>query len=84
MSAFLDLLTMPPEAETLGPVPLPAGVRRPAGLDESGPVDRMLLRTPRSAGRSLAEALRNAQALRNARHDDTAGIRVQVDPSTIG
>ncbi|GAA2381235.1 primosomal protein N' [Gordonia sihwensis] len=84
VSAFLDLLTMPPEAETLGPVPLPAGVRRPAGLDESGPVDRMLLRTPRSAGRSLAEALRNAQALRNARHDDTAGIRVQVDPSTIG
>ncbi|WP_040517723.1 primosomal protein N' [Gordonia neofelifaecis] len=84
VAAFLDLLDMPPGAETLGPVPLPAGVRRPAGLDDSGPADRMLLRTPRVAGRALAEALRAAQALRNARHDDTAGIRVQVDPPTIG
>ncbi|MGB3708430.1 primosomal protein N' [Gordonia sp. (in: high G+C Gram-positive bacteria)] len=81
---FLELLELPPEAEALGPVPLPAGVRRPAGLAESGPADRMLLRTPRSAGRELAQALRAAQALRNARHDDTAGIRVQVDPPTIG
>lgn len=84
VAAFLDLLSMPAEAETLGPVPLPGGVRRPAGLDASGPVDRMLLRTPRSVGRELAEALRAAQALRHARHDDTAGIRVQVDPPTIG
>ncbi|NLG47464.1 primosomal protein N' [Gordonia sp. (in: high G+C Gram-positive bacteria)] len=84
VSAFLDLLDMPTDAETLGPVPLPPGVRRPAGLDDSGPVDRILLRTPRVAGRQLAEALRAAQALRNARHDDTAGIRVQIDPPTIG
>ncbi|WP_066171914.1 primosomal protein N' [Gordonia hydrophobica] len=84
VAAFVNLLAMPPDAETLGPVPLPAGVRRPAGLDDAGPVDRMLLRTPRVAGRELAEALRAAQALRNARHDDTAGIRVQVDPPTIG
>ncbi|WP_026917850.1 primosomal protein N' [Gordonia shandongensis] len=83
VSAFLDLIDMPPSAQTLGPVPLPAGVRRPAGLDD-GPVERMLVRTPRAHGRELAAALRAAQALRNARHEDTAGIRVQVDPPTIG
>ncbi|MGB6247248.1 MAG: primosome assembly protein PriA, partial [Gordonia sp. (in: high G+C Gram-positive bacteria)] len=84
VAAFLDLVDLPADAQALGPVPLPKGVRRPAGLDESGPVDRMLLRTPRASGRALAQALRTAQALRNARHDDTAGIRVQVDPPTIG
>lgn len=84
VAAFVALMDLPAEIEPLGPVPLPAGVRRPAGLDEAGPADRMLLRTPRSSGRELARALRAGQALRNARHEHTAGIRVQVDPPTIG
>ncbi|GAC79496.1 replication restart DNA helicase PriA [Gordonia malaquae] len=84
VSAFCDLVSLPPSAEKLGPVPLPAGVRRPAGLDGAGDVERVLLRTPRAVGRTLADALRAAQVIRNARHDDTAGIRVQIDPPTIG
>ncbi|WP_186290614.1 primosomal protein N' [Gordonia zhaorongruii] len=84
IAAFLDLLALPPSAERLGPVPLPAGVRRPAGLDGEGELERVLLRTPRVVGRELSAALRAGQVLRNARHDDTAGIRVQIDPPTIG
>ncbi|GEE02727.1 putative primosomal protein N' [Gordonia spumicola] len=84
VNAFCDLIELPPGAEKLGPVPLPAGVRRPAGLDGDDDVERMLLRTPRAVGRTLAQALRTAQVVRNARHDDTAGIRVQIDPPTIG
>lgn len=84
IAAFLDLVGEPPGVQRLGPVPLPPGVRRPAGLDPAGPVERVLLRTDRSRGRELAAALRAAQVLRHARHEDTAGIRVQVDPPTIG
>lgn len=84
ISAFVDMLDLPVGAETLGPVPLPAGARRPAGTDAGDDVERLLLRVPRSAGRGLADALRAAQTVRHARHDDTAGIRVQIDPPTIG
>ncbi|WOC14197.1 putative primosomal protein N' [Gordonia sp. MP11Mi] len=84
ITAFVEMLDMPVGAETLGPVPLPAGVRRPAGMDADGDVERLLLRAPRSVGRQLADALRAGQTVRHARHDDTAGIRVQIDPPTIG
>ena len=84
VTAFLDLLHLPDGAQRLGPVRLPAGVRRPAGMDDDGDVERILLRTRRAEGRELASALRAAQVLRNARHDDTLGIRVQIDPPTIG
>lgn len=84
VAAFLDLLRLPDRAQLLGPVPLPSGVRRPAGVDEAADVERVLVRTERARGRELADALRAAQVLRHARHEDTAGIRVQVDPPTIG
>ncbi|MFT4086622.1 MAG: primosomal protein N' [Gordonia sp. (in: high G+C Gram-positive bacteria)] len=84
IAAFLDLVRMPDGAQQLGPVPLPAGVRRPAGLENETDVERMLLRSDRRSGRELAAALRAAQVLRHARHEDTAGIRVQIDPPTIG
>ncbi len=84
ISAFLGMVGEPPGVQRLGPVPLPPGVRRPAGLDPGGPAERVLLRTDRAHGRDLAAALRAAQVLRHARHEDTAGIRVQVDPPTIG
>ena len=84
VAAFLDMVDLPEGAERLGPVPLPPGVRRPAGFDDVAGLERMLLRTDRRHGRDLATALRAAQVLRHARHEDTAGIRVQVDPPTIG
>ena len=41
---FVDLLELPPDAGILGPVPLPPGVRGPAG--ESGPT---VVRAPTSS-----------------------------------
>ncbi|WP_174293532.1 primosomal protein N' [Gordonia hirsuta] len=82
--AFLALIDLPAGAQQLGPVPLPPGVRPPAGMDPRDGIERVLLRIDRSRGRELAAALRAAQVLRHARHEDTAGIRVQIDPPTIG
>ncbi|NED64438.1 primosome assembly protein PriA, partial [Streptomyces sp. SID10244] len=75
----------PDGAERLGPVPLPAGVRAPAGSGDhfDGDVERILLRVDRRDGKGLAAALVAAQVRRNANHD-TGPIRVQVDPPTIG
>ncbi|MCF8569769.1 primosomal protein N' [Gordonia sp. HY002] len=84
ITSFVEMLDLPAGAETLGPVPLPSGVRRPAGMEAEGDVERLLLRAPRSGGWHLADALRAGQNVRHARHDDTAGIRVQIDPPTIG
>lgn len=84
VAAFTDLIRLPDGAQSLGPVPLPPGVRSPAGLEDATGVERVLLRIGRARGRELAAALHAAQVLRNARHEDTAGIRVQVDPPTIG
>lgn len=84
VAAFLAMIDEPTGTERLGPVPLPPGVRPPAGFEGAGEIERVLLRTERVHGRELAAALRAAQVLRHARHEDTAGIRVQVDPNTIG
>ncbi|MFT3662483.1 MAG: primosomal protein N' [Gordonia sp. (in: high G+C Gram-positive bacteria)] len=84
VAAFLKMIDEPPGTRRLGPVPLPPGVRPPAGVDPAADLERVLLRTERAQGRELAAALRAAQVLRHARHEDTAGIRVQVDPNTIG
>lgn len=84
VAAFLGMVGDDASAQQLGPVPLPPGVRVPAGLDSADGLERVLLRTDRRHGRELAAALRTAQVLRHARHEDTAGIRVQVDPPTIG
>lgn len=84
VAAFVGMLDLPPGVQQLGPVPLPPGVRAPAGLDTTQDLERVLLRVAREDGRRLAAALRAAQVVRHARHEDTAGIRVQVDPPTIG
>lgn len=87
ISAFLDRLVLPEGADVLGPVPLPPGVRPPAGTADnaigSDEVERVLVRVDRRQGRDLAHALTEAQVHRNTHHD-TGPIRVQVDPPTIG
>lgn len=84
---FVDSVTLPSSGAALGPVPLPQGVRPPAGSadkgKDSGPLERILLRVDRGQGRELTRALVAAQVLRNAHHE-TGPIRVQVDPPTIG
>ncbi|NMO00443.1 primosomal protein N' [Gordonia sp. TBRC 11910] len=87
ITAFVDSVTLPTSGTVLGPVPLPSGVRAPAGSSDvgrdSGPLERILLRVDRGHGRELTRALSAAQILRNAHHE-TGPIRVQVDPPTIG
>ena len=70
-------------AEVFGPVELPAGARRPAGLDADVEVIRMLVRVPRGGGLALAGALRRATAVTSARREHPP-VRVQIDPLRIG
>ncbi|WP_161927698.1 primosomal protein N' [Gordonia crocea] len=87
--AFVDALELPDGASVLGPVPLPPGVRGPAGgerTDRGRSVDeyeRLLVRVDRRHGRALAAALTAAQA-RRVSGGEAGPLRVQVDPSTIG
>ncbi|WP_439032835.1 primosomal protein N' [Gordonia terrae] len=89
---FVDHLELPDGADVLGPVPLPPGVRPPAGsaeweaaasADAGNEMDRILVRLPRRHGRLLAQALVAGQVRRNT-HRETGPIRVQIDPPTIG
>jgi primosomal protein N' (replication factor Y) len=70
-------------AEVLGPVPLPAGARRPAGIDGDAEIIRMLVRVPRDFGLALATALRRATGVASARRVHQP-VRVQIDPLRIG
>ncbi|QBJ98895.1 primosomal protein N' [Rhodococcus sp. ABRD24] len=82
---LLELAGLPESAEILGPVPLPPGERLPFSGDGAEPeeVERMLIRVPRSAGRPMAQALAEAQAVRSARRSGHP-VRVQIDPIRIG
>jgi primosomal protein N' (replication factor Y) len=58
---------LPPDAETLGPVPAGEGA------------ERLLLRVPRGDGSALARALHDAAAVRSARKAPDP-VRIQLDP----
>ena len=83
VDALLQAVDLPDGAEVLGPVDLPVGARRPAGVAADHPVGRMLIRVPRELGLGLAAALRRASAAASARHDHEP-VRVQIDPLHIG
>lgn len=83
VEALLQTAQLPDTAETLGPVELPAGARRPPGLDADADVSRMLVRVPRDGGLELAAALRRATAVLSARKDQQP-CRIQIDPLHIG
>jgi len=69
--------------DILGPVDLPPGVRRPAGVDPESEVVRMLVRVGRDRGLALAAALRRGTGVLSARRDHPP-VRVQIDPLHIG
>jgi primosomal protein N' (replication factor Y) len=71
------------QADLLGPVDLPPGVRRPAGTPAGAPVTRMLVRVPRHQGLALAAALRRGVSVVSARQTHEPA-RVQIDPLHIG
>ncbi len=83
VDSLLADAALPEGAEVLGPVDLPIGARRPAGLAHDDSVSRMLVRVPRANGLKLAAALRQANAAASARHDKEP-VRVQIDPLHIG
>lgn len=83
VEALLQTAQLPDIAESLGPVELPPGARRPPGLEPDVEVSRMLVRVPRAAGLELAAALRRATAVLSARKDQQP-CRIQIDPLHIG
>jgi primosomal protein N' (replication factor Y) (superfamily II helicase) len=83
VAALLDQTRLPDDAETLGPVDLPPGVRRPAGTPADVPVIRMLVRVRREQGLALAGALRRGVGVLSARQTHEP-VRVQIDPLHIG
>lgn len=77
--AFLAGAGLPPDAEVLGPVPLP-GLR---GERSAG--ERALVRVPPGSGAALAAALKAAQAARMARGVPVEeAVRIRIDPLDIG
>ncbi|MEV8629301.1 primosomal protein N' [Streptomyces sp. NPDC051079] len=87
LAAFLAGAELPPDAEILGPVPLPVtrlgGPRRPGDTPPGEQWDRALIRVPPGSGAALALALKHAQASRLARGGGEP-VRVRVDPPDIG
>lgn len=84
VAALLDEVRLAElEADLLGPVDLPSGVRRPAGTPPGVAVTRMLVRVPRRQGLALAAALRRGVGILSARQTHEPA-RVQIDPLHIG
>jgi primosomal protein N' (replication factor Y) len=83
VNAILDQSEFPADADVLGPVDLPPGVRRPPATAANDSVIRMLIRVRREDGLALSAALRQATAVNSARHNHEA-VRVQIDPLHIG
>ncbi|ARQ71761.1 primosomal protein N' [Streptomyces marincola] len=87
VAALLGGADLPPEAEVLGPVPLPAtDPGRPRRTGDPPPGERWeraLVRVPPGRGAALAGALKTARAARLAQRDG-AVARVLIDPADIG
>ncbi|MGW2057854.1 primosomal protein N' [Streptomyces sp. NPDC001840] len=85
--AALATAGLPPDAEVLGPVPLPpvdpGRPRRPGDPPPGEHWERALLRVRPGSGAALASALKSAQAARMARGGGDP-VRVRIDPPDIG
>lgn len=83
VNALIAQAALPGDADLMGPVDLPPGVRRPPATAATDTVIRMLIRVRRDEGLALASWLRQAISVTSARHDHDA-VRVQIDPLHIG
>ncbi|MEU9988028.1 primosomal protein N' [Streptomyces sp. NPDC048045] len=87
VAEFLSAVELPPDAQVLGPVPvpptLPGRARRPGAPPPGEHWERALVRVPPGSGTALAAALKTAQAARMARGSGEP-VRVRVDPPDIG
>ncbi|MEU2560545.1 primosomal protein N' [Streptomyces longispororuber] len=89
LTEFLGQTELPPDAEVLGPVPVPAAEpgrpRRPGDAPPGERWERVLVRVPPGSGAALARALKTAQAARMARGVAAQqAVRVRIDPLDIG
>src|SRR5699024_6463754 len=73
----LDEVSLPAEAEVLGPVPLTE-----VDADGRAERERVLLRVPRAAGRELADAMHAVSARRAARKEQDV-VRIELDPLAL-
>jgi primosomal protein N' (replication factor Y) len=81
VAEFVGAISLPGQAQVLGPVPVEAAPGRPdTARDETQ--ERALIRTTRQEGLALARALHAAQATRSARKDG-GPVRVQLDPAEV-
>lgn len=73
------------DVELLGPVELPAGVRRPAGLGdtEAELARRLIIRVPAGHEEEVGASLRAALSIRATRRQNDP-LRVVVDPVRVG
>ncbi|MFB7762411.1 primosomal protein N' [Streptomyces xiamenensis] len=87
VDGLLETAGLPPDAEILGPVPLPVrspGQPRRPGDPPPGEVwVRALVRVPPGSGGALAAALKAAQAARATRREGPP-VRIRIDPPDIG
>ncbi|MBA2946229.1 primosomal protein N' [Streptomyces himalayensis] len=87
LASFLAGTELPPDAEVLGPVPLPVTgpgpSRRPGAPPPGEHWERALIRVPPGRGAALASALKAAQAARMAR-GGAEPVRIRIDPPDIG
>ncbi|OEV15326.1 hypothetical protein AN221_39620, partial [Streptomyces nanshensis] len=78
---------LPPEAEILGPVPVPSTEpgrpRRPTDAPVGESWERVLIRVVPGRGAALAGALKAAQAARTAKGGGEQ-VRIRIDPPDIG
>lgn len=92
LAAFLAAAELPPDAQVLGPVPVPGGEPGRPRRSLDAPVgetwERALVRVPPGSGAALAAALKGAQAARMSRGGGGGGaggaVRIRVDPPDIG
>ncbi|QPK78195.1 primosomal protein N' [Corynebacterium lizhenjunii] len=85
VDSFLSRFELADSAEVLGPVPLPPGNPLPGDYDvqQFGPPQRVIVRTPPGPRAALGLALRTAQAQRSINKEDLP-LRIQVDPLHFG
>ncbi|GAB3943982.1 primosomal protein N' [Corynebacterium tapiri] len=85
LDALVEHAELPAHAEVLGPVDLPPGVSMPGdySVQQHGPAQRILIRTPLGPRAELGSALR-AAAVSRSLVKDSAPVRITVDPIRVG
>ncbi|WKD59222.1 primosomal protein N' [Corynebacterium caspium] len=85
LNNLLESAELPANAEVLGPVDLPPGVRLPGEYNDDiyGPPQRILIRTPLGPRSELGQALKAALVSRIVRKEELP-LRIQIDPVRVG